>query len=133
MITAGRGEGHGFLDHREGAGEQGSAYRGVMERVPLSEALRHRDAVLRAFVGPDGRLLSIPARHAKRLVVLDHLAQRFEPGLEYDEVEVNRRLRTAHDDVAALRRHLVEDGFLSREGGVYRRSGGTVDDAAAGG
>ena len=94
--------------------------------MPLSEALRRRDAVLRAFLGPDGRLLSIPSRHAKRLVVLDHLAQRFEPGRRYDEVEVNRELRSVHEDVAALRRYLVDEGFLSRESGTYWRTGGTV-------
>jgi hypothetical protein len=35
-------------------------------------------------------------------------------------------LRSFHDDVAALRRYLVDSGFLSREDGVYWRSGGTV-------
>jgi hypothetical protein len=83
--------------------------------------------VLRSFLDQDGRLRSIPAKHSKRLVVLDHLAQRFEPGERYPEVEVNRRLREAHPDVAALRRHLVEEGFLDREGGVYWRTGGSVD------
>ncbi len=99
-----------------------------MDRVPLPQALRNRDAVLRAFLGDDGRLVSIPSRHAKRLVVLDHLAQLFVPGERYEETEVNRRLRAAHDDVAALRRYLVEDGFLSREAGLYWRSGGSVPD-----
>ncbi len=99
-----------------------------MDRVPLPDALRNREAVLRAFVGADGRLVSIPSRHAKRLVVLDHLAQLFVPGERYEETEVNRRLRAAHDDVAALRRYLVEDGFLTREGGLYWRSGGSVPD-----
>lgn len=98
-----------------------------MERVSLAEALRRRDEVLRAFLEPDGRLRAIPARHAKRLVVLDHLAQRFEPGCRYPETEVNRRLRAFHDDVAALRRYLIEDGFLDRESGEYWRIGGSVD------
>ena len=87
---------------------------------------RRQDAVLRAFFDADGRLTIIPARHAKRLVVLDHLAQRFEPGERYSELEVNDRLRAAHDDVAALRRYLVDEGFLTREGGVYWRSGGSA-------
>lgn len=104
-----------------------------MDRVPLAEALRNRDVVLRAFVGADGRLASIPSKHAKRLVILDHLARGFEPGHRYPELEVNRILRAAHDDVAALRRYLVEEGFLSREAGVYWRSGGTVDDPTADG
>jgi hypothetical protein len=87
---------------------------------------RRRDSVLRTFVAPDGSLERLPARRAKRLVVLDHLAQLFEPGERYSEAEVNRRLRAAHDDVAALRRSLVDEGFLSREGGMYWRSGGSV-------
>lgn len=98
-----------------------------MDRVPLAEALRSREVVLRAFLDAHGRLSSIPSKHSKRLVVLDHLAQLFEPGVHYPETEVNRILRSAHDDVAALRRHLVEEGFMDREGGIYWRCGGSVD------
>ena len=84
-------------------------------------------AILRAFLDAQGRLVTVPAKRAKRLVVLDHLAQRFEPGERYSESEVNNRLREAHDDVAALRRYLVDEGFLSREAGVYWRTGGSVE------
>lgn len=93
------------------------------------EALRRREQVLRTFFDDQGRLTTIPVKHAKRLVVLDRLAQLFEPGERYPETEVNRLLRGAHDDVAALRRYLVDEGFLSREGGVYWRSGGSFDPA----
>lgn len=34
------------------------------------------DRVLANFLGADGRLRTIPTKHAKLLVVLDHLAQR---------------------------------------------------------
>jgi hypothetical protein len=34
-------------------------------------------------------------------------------------------LRQFHDDVAALRRYLVDEEFLDREAGEYWRSGGT--------
>lgn len=98
-----------------------------MQRPDLTDALSDRDAVLRAFLGPDGRLRSIPTKIRKRLVVLDLLAQEFEPGERYTETDVNNRLRAYHDDVAALRRYLVEEGFMDREGGEYWRSGGTVD------
>jgi hypothetical protein len=103
----------------------------AVDASPDDEARRHaqrRDAVLRAFFDADGHLRTMPVRHAKRLVVLDHLAQRFEPGERYPEAEVNDRLRPAHADVAALRRYLVDAGFLSRQGGVYWRSGGSVVD-----
>jgi hypothetical protein len=83
-------------------------------------------AVLRAFL-PEGHLESIPATRSKRLVVLNHICRVFEPGYRYGEPEVNALLRAFHPDVAALRRYLVDEGYLSREAGVYWRSGGTVE------
>jgi hypothetical protein len=80
--------------------------------------------VLRAFVR-DGRLLSIPTARPKRLVILDWLAQRFEPGERYTEARVNLILGQVHADTASLRRYLVDEDFLSREHGLYWRSGGT--------
>ena len=76
--------------------------------------------------GRDGRLVVVPTRRSKRLLVLDHVAQSFEPGTYYPETEVDEVLRGFHDDVAMLRRYLVDEGFLDRSGGVYRRSGGSV-------
>lgn len=93
---------------------------------PFSERPRQELAVLRAFFDVDGRLRSIPARRAKRLVVLDRVVQVFEVGERYREVEVNALLRAFHPDVAALRRHLVDEGFMARADAVYWRTGGTV-------
>jgi hypothetical protein len=73
----------------------------------------------------DGKLVEIPRRRAKRLVILDRLAQEFEVGRRFPEREVNDVLRRFHDDVAALRRYLVDEDFLDRDGGEYWRSGGT--------
>jgi hypothetical protein len=81
--------------------------------------------ILRAFV-VDGRLQSIPVAANKRLVVLDWLAQEFEPGKTYSEKMVNLILGKRHADTAALRRHLVDHEFLDRADGQYWRSGGTV-------
>jgi hypothetical protein len=75
----------------------------------------------------DGRLTAIPAKRKARLAVLDLLAQHFEPGLLYPEVQVNSTLRRFHADCAALRRQLVDEGFLERRAGVYWRAGGTFD------
>ena len=83
--------------------------------------------VLRRFFSAEGRLLDMPTRRAKRLLVLDHVAQRFEPGRRYGWREVDEVLKAVHDDHAALRRYLVDEGFLSREDDTYWRSGGTVE------
>ena len=85
------------------------------------------EQVLRNFLDEDGRLHTIPSKRSKLLVVLDHLAQRFEPGKVYPEKDVNANLEAFHPDYAALRRYLVEDAFLTREDGYYWRSGGTFD------
>lgn len=98
-----------------------------MDQMPLHEALAHRERVLNAFLDDEGRLTTMPAKHRKRLVVLDHIARVFEPGRRYTEVEVNAMVRSFHDDVAMVRRYLVDADFLSRADGVYWRSGGSVD------
>lgn len=74
---------------------------------------------IRAFFDGE-RLKQIPAARKKRVTVLRHLLHRFEPGRAYPEREVNDLLRLAHDDVATLRRELVDYGFMTREAGVYR-------------
>jgi hypothetical protein len=98
------------------------------ERQPVDHGASDPDtaSVLRAFL-PGGRLERVPASRGKRLVVLNHIAMVFEPGVHYPEREVNTLLTAFHPDYAALRRHLVDEGFLTRGGGAYWRSGGTVD------
>lgn len=83
-------------------------------------------AILRTFLR-GGRLVQIPIQHTKRVVVLDHICRVFDIGVHYPEKEVNALLRAFHPDHAALRRYLVEEGFLARDNNVYWRVGGTVD------
>jgi len=75
----------------------------------------------------DGRLVHFPTKRSKRLVVLERLAQEFEIGERYVERSVNAILGKFDDDVAMLRRWLVDEGFLDRAAGEYWRAGGRVD------
>jgi hypothetical protein len=63
------------------------------------------------------------------LVVLEAIAQDFEPGLRYSEGDVNVLVGRWHDDYAMVRRWLVDELFLERDNGSYWRSGGAVYDA----
>ena len=74
----------------------------------------------------DGRLVHLPTKESKRIVVLDHVAQRFEPGRRYTEKQINAALSEIHADTATLRRDMVDFGFMDRADGEYWRSGGTV-------
>lgn len=80
-------------------------------------------SVLRAFLR-NGRLVTIPAQQQKKKdVILRFLLNAcFADDRTYGEREVTERLRPYHDDVAALRRCLVETGLLTREAGPYRRA-----------
>ena len=88
------------------------------------------DQRLRAFAGPGG-IETLPAKHARRLLLLDLIAQAFEPGVRYPERRVSQFLGAIYPDHAALRRYLVDEGFLSRAEGEYWRSGGTVPLSSA--
>jgi len=73
----------------------------------------------------NGKLVQWPSKRTKRLVVLDHLAQQFAIGRRYQETEVNNLLRPFNDDVATMRRYLVDEQFLDRGNGDYWRCGGS--------
>jgi hypothetical protein len=79
--------------------------------------------VLSRFFSGD-RLVDIPSAQAKRRVVIERLAMEFEPGVRYQEPEVNFTLQLWHADYAALRRYLVDEGFMDRADGAYWRTGG---------
>ena len=91
--------------------------------VVLHALARHPS--LRGFVR-HGRVDTMPARLSRRRLLLNEVAQAFEPGIRYPEREVNGVLAAIHPDWAALRRYLVDEGFLDRAAGMYWRVGGTV-------
>ena len=97
----------------------GESYAETLERMGASD----EDArILRSYL-VDGRLETIPAQHRKRQVVLRFLLERvFVEDREYPEKEVNQRLALFNPDVAALRRYLVDDRYVTREAGMYRRA-----------
>lgn len=84
-----------------------------------------RQILGRYFIG--SRLTEIPVSRTARTVVLERLASEFEVGLRYSEKEVNSTIQIFHPDYAALRRYMVDEGFLTRAEGSYWRSGGRVD------
>ena len=94
--------------------------------LALGAIYEEEESVLRHYFRR-GRLREIPAKHAKRMVVLSRLALEFDVGVRYSEKQVNEILERFHDDHASLRRYLVDEGFLSRDHGEYWRSGGRVD------
>lgn len=94
--------------------------------LALGAATEDEEAVLRTFFR-NGRLTEIPSKASKRRIVLERIALEFEPGVRYDEKEVNVVVGRFFNDYASLRRYLVDEGYLARERGEYWRTGGRVD------
>jgi DNA-binding transcriptional ArsR family regulator len=97
---------------------------GNLNALDDDAAPRSRErSVLSNFLDGE-RLKQVPVTFSKRLVVLQWLADKFEPGLRYPEADVNEIIKRHHPDYAWLRRELVDNGFMQREAGVYWRAEG---------
>jgi hypothetical protein len=72
----------------------------------------------------DGRLRLIPRKARLRAAVLNWVVGDFARGRIYTESEVNVVLGRRHDDVATLRRYLVDADLLhrTRSGDAYWRA-----------
>ena len=72
--------------------------------------------VLKNYLNADGTLKQIPPRGNKLLIILNFIVDAFAYDTNYTEKEVNTILRRFHLDTAALRRYLVDEGLMAREG-----------------
>ncbi len=73
--------------------------------------------VLNTYMTPDGHLKDFPVQQKKMEAVLRYAVKLFEPGKRYTEKQVNEILFQMNEDMARLRRNLVEFGLMKRQGG----------------
>ena len=71
--------------------------------------------VLKAYLNADGTLKQIPMDKKKLMIILNFIVDAFSFDATYTEKEVNTILRRFNPDTAALRRYLVDHGFMARE------------------
>jgi hypothetical protein len=86
--------------------------------TPEPDLEKDRQKTLATFLNPDGTVRQVPnsrTQAAKFRVVLEYLLAAFEPGVSYTEKEVNGILHRFNQDVAGLRRDLIDAGMLARE------------------
>ncbi|WP_169582580.1 MULTISPECIES: DUF2087 domain-containing protein [Microbacterium] len=95
-------------------------------RSILAENAPTRPTGVVRFLDRDGRIIRWPVRFDDLLELLQWVAARaLEPSAAYTEAEINERLAAFTDDVALLRRHLVDAGVVARtpSGSEYRLAG----------
>jgi hypothetical protein len=86
----------------------------VVERYAIKE--EERKKVLSTYFkeGIDGKLDVFPSKQKRKWIVLECIIKRFESNRIYSEKEINDTLKVAYSDFAAIRRYLIDFGFMER-------------------
>ncbi len=74
----------------------------------------YRKKVIDAFF-EYGKLKSIPAQRKKERIVLEEIANAFQPGRIYSEREVNILIADFHDDFCTIRRDMISERLMDRD------------------
>ncbi len=87
---------------------------------------KNSQKILATFLNADGTIRQMPnsrTQSAKFRIVLEYILAAFEPGAVYTEKEVNSILHRFNEDVAGLRRDLIDAKMLARlsDGSKYWR------------
>jgi biotin operon repressor len=89
------------------------------DKKERGELEQNRWEVIRNFFTADGKLIHLPAKHKKKLIVLEYLIKDLKVGVKYPENELNEYIKKFHDDYATIRRELIINHFMYRENGIY--------------
>ena len=90
----------------------------IDEQQKREEAYRQK--VIKAFFDY-GKLRAIPVQRKKKLICYELIAERFVPGRVYSEKELDEIILPIHEDYCTIRRDMIGEGILRREGNPYVR------------
>ena len=79
----------------------------------------YREKVIKTFF-EYGKLKSIPAQRKKQRICVEEISKAFTAGKEYDEKEVNEIIMQYHEDFCTIRRDMISEQIMEREGSTYR-------------
>ena len=68
-----------------------------------------------------GKLNAIPVQRKKKLICYEVIAESFAPGKVYSEKELNDIILPIHEDYCTIRRDMISEGILKRDGSKYVR------------
>lgn len=80
----------------------------------------YRQKVLAAFF-EYGKLKNIPSQRKKERICLEEIAKAFEIGKKYNENEINAIIQGVFDDYCTIRRDMISEKILERNGSIYVR------------
>lgn len=68
-----------------------------------------------------GKLKAIPVQRKKKMICYEVIAESFVPGRIYGEKELNDIIAQVHEDYCTIRRDMISEGILNRNGSEYIR------------
>lgn len=79
----------------------------------------YREKVIKTFF-EYGKLKAIPAQRKKQRICLEEISKAFRIGKEYEEKEVNEIILRFHEDFCTIRRDMISEHIMERDGSIYR-------------
>ncbi len=68
-----------------------------------------------------GKLKAIPVQRKKKLICYEVIAEHLTPGKAYGETELNDIIAQINEDYCTIRRDMIGEGILRRDGSEYVR------------
>jgi DNA-binding CsgD family transcriptional regulator len=84
----------------------------VDDRFNITKA--ESDKVISTYIDENKALKGYPSKEKKKIILLKEIAKNFVKGKIYKEVEINIILKRIYEDNVAIRRDLIDYGFLER-------------------
>ncbi len=97
----------------------------IRDESPESEKQAEREENYRKKVLDSffeyGKLKTIPVQRKKKLIILEEICKSFEMDRKYTEKEVNLIIADFHDDFCTIRRDMISEKLMARDGRYYWR------------
>ena len=68
-----------------------------------------------------GRLKAIPMQRKKERIILEEIAKDIQEGITYSEKEITDIITKYHEDYCTIRRDMISERILERQGSTYRK------------
>jgi hypothetical protein len=79
---------------------------------------KYKQKVIGTFVKRN-KIIKLPVQKKKKMILLDEFIKMFEPDVLYSELEVNDKIVQLYDDYCTIRRLLIDERIMERDGSNY--------------
>lgn len=90
------------------------------EKQQAEREAEYRRRVISTFF-ENGKLKQIPAQRKKKTICYEEIVKKFEFGRIYSEKELSELIAEINEDYCSIRRDMLGEGLLRREGTQYER------------